>query len=345
MAQPIPSASSTSHVPAYVNESRFVLCIVDRFGDKIPPGSHTLGVEVLHIFPNTTSPVKLVQFNNGRITERTVLKLYDRTHPGRVRKSTAPSMAAEGAYRRWNGQFADIVMARFEAAIWYEFDQRHKTELRAYAQLESMQGTKIPRLYANVRLSLSVIDGGRRATPEEEEFLCIPGLLLQYCDCRRLRDLHFPGTAQIESDQLHVKWAGLAQRTVDAIHEINAMGILFRSYNNNAIFKIENGSDSIIIDFAEAVFKEDLIETWIERRERRGFAATESPPWRRDIKYWEEAKSCGNPAAFDKAFRIHLWTLDIYYLLIRLPDYHEIIGVIRGLALVGLSQNIQTQGG
>ncbi|KAF5688827.1 hypothetical protein FDENT_4653 [Fusarium denticulatum] len=334
MAQPIPSASSVDRVPAYVNESRFDLCIVERFDDKIPSTSNTLYVEVLHTFPNTTSPVKLVQFNNGKITETAVLKLYDRTHPGRIRKSTAPSYPAEGEYRSWNGGFLYGIMARFEAAIWYEFDQRHKTELRAYKQLQSMQGAKIPRLYANVRLSLSVIDGGGRTTPEEEEFLCIPGLLLQYCDCHRLRDLHFPGMVQIESDRLHVKWAGLAERAVEAIHEINCLGILLRSYNNNAIFKTENGNDKpYIIDFAEAVFKEDLIEDCIKEGERKGLAAIEYPPWKRDIDYWETAKIYGNPAAFERVFRVHLWTLEVYYLGCRLPDYPMIIREIMWRAL------------
>ncbi|PNP61554.1 hypothetical protein FNYG_13704 [Fusarium nygamai] len=307
MAQPL-----TYRVPAYVNESCFGLCIVERFDDKIPSGSNDLAVEVLHTFPNTTSPVKLVQFNNQGITERAVLKLYDRTHPGRIRK--------------------------FEAAIWYELDQRHKTELRAYAQLESMQGTKIPRLYANVRIPLSVIDKGGKATPEEEEFLCIPGLLLQYYDCRKLSDLQLPGMAQIASGQLHVTWAGLAQRAVNAVHEINDLGILLRNYNNNAIFKRENGNDEpYIIDFAEAVFKEDLIEAWIKARERRGLAATAYPPWERDVDYWETAKNYRNLQAIADAFCIHLRRHGIRFLGFGLPDYQTIIKEIRWRALGGAS--------
>ncbi|KAF5982628.1 hypothetical protein FCOIX_3620 [Fusarium coicis] len=328
MAQPV-----ADWVPAYVNQSFFSLPIVERYGDKFPPERDALLVEVLYTFPNTTSPVKLVQFDNKGNKEIAVLKLYDRTHPGRLRKFAAPSLPAEREYRSWNGGIEPSTKARFEAHIWYELDQRHKTELRAYRQLQSMQGTKIPRLYANVRISLSTIDKRCKGTPEEKEFLSIPGLLLQHCDCRRLSELRLPGMAQIESGKLRNIWANLAQQAVYAIQEINFLGILLRSYNNNAIFRRENGIDNpYIIDFAEAVFKEDLIEAWNkERRETRG---AEYSPWKIDVKYWETAKSYGNPAAFDEAFKKYLWSQDIYGSGCWLPAYLTIKKQIWLLAMV-----------
>ncbi|KAG9498565.1 hypothetical protein J7337_009373 [Fusarium musae] len=350
MAQPI-----ENWVPTYVNESHIELGIEHCFDGKIPPAGGTLWVEVLHTFPDTTSPVKLVRFNNQGITEIAVLKLYDRTHPGRLRKFAAPSLLAEREYRSWktydpqdamnyvsydheNVDFPYPLSERFEAGVWFEFYRRHKTESRAYAQLQSIQGTKIPRLYANVRIPLSFIDRGWKATPEEEEFLCVPGILLQYYRCRKLSELRLPGMVHVESGELRVLWAGLAQRTVDAIHEINRFGIVLRSYNNNAIFRIENDNDEpCIIDFAEALFKEDLIEAWIKGlRERRGLlAATEYPPWQREVGYWEMVKVYRNPQSIAEAFFIQ-------FSKCALPDYPTIIEGITVQALGGASQNIQT---
>jgi hypothetical protein len=70
-----------------------------------------MSVEVVYTFPDTTSPVKLVQFINRGITVRAVLKLYDRTHPGRIRKSTAPSLLDEGKFRSWgrDGRMHDFI--------------------------------------------------------------------------------------------------------------------------------------------------------------------------------------------------------------------------------------------
>ncbi|KAG5802067.1 hypothetical protein H9Q71_013348 [Fusarium xylarioides] len=369
MAQPSPD-----HIPAYVKGSHFGM-FIEPFDANIPFERNILAVEVLHTFPSTTSLMKLVQFTIQGIPEKAVLKLYDRTHPGRIRGFTAPSITEDGAYRSFVrsrkmrnftprlesnrrdtpdgqtaiGRFSYNVQdastpdtkAEFEAAIWYEFDQRHKTELRAYKQLQSMQGTKIPRIYANVRIPLSVIDKGGQATPEEEEYLSVPGILLQYYECRNLCDLQFPGRVQIESDPLHFKWASLAQRAVDAIHEINDLGIILRSYNNNAIFKRQNGNEEpYIIDFAEVVFKEDLIEDLIKARERAGFAVAEYLPWQREVRYWEMAKSYGNPAAISEAFRTHLRNLQVSYLGCKMPNYEKIIDEI--MRQCGESQNIQT---
>jgi hypothetical protein len=202
-----------------------------------------------------------------------------------------------------------------------------------------MQGKKIPRLYANVRLSLSSIDKTCKGTPEEEEFLSIPGLLLQYCECRKLSELRTPGMAHVESYALPVNWTGMAQRTLNAIHEINSLGIVLTSYNNNAIFRRENGNNEpYIIDFAEALFKEDLIESWIKaHRERSGLAATEYPHWRREVGFWEMAKVYRNPQSIAEAFFIQFSGCE-------LPDYSNIIEEIRLLALREESQNIQTLG-
>ncbi|KAF5590326.1 serine threonine kinase fnkB [Fusarium pseudoanthophilum] len=327
------------------------------FESKIPSPGDTLFVEVLHTFPGTTSPVKVVEFNNQGITERAVLKLYDRTHPGRLRKFEAPSLLLEREYRSWvrqgslrdfiptleqawktydpqdaidyvsyNRENVDIpyfIKERFEAGVWYEFNRRRKTESMAYAQLRSIQGTKIPHLYANVRIPLSFIDKDYKATPEEEEFLYVPGILLQYYECQKLSELYLPGMA-------HAEWARLAQRTVNAIHDINRFGIVFSNYNNNAIFRREN-DEPYIIDFAEALFTKDLIEAWIKGlRQRRGSEVTDYPPWRMDVGYWEMVKVYRNPQSFADAFFTQLSGCT-------LPDYPRIIEEITLGALGGAS--------
>ncbi|CVL00706.1 uncharacterized protein FMAN_16190 [Fusarium mangiferae] len=70
-------------------------------------------------------------------------------------------------------------MARFEAATWYECDQHFKTELKAYKQLERLQGNGIPRLYAHVRIPYDAVPQGARDDTPRDQFLCVHGLLLE----------------------------------------------------------------------------------------------------------------------------------------------------------------------
>ncbi|KAF5539263.1 kinase-like domain-containing protein [Fusarium mexicanum] len=328
-----------------------------------------MNVDIMDAFPSTKSFVKLVQFeNNQGIAETAVLKLYDRTCPGRIRKFIDPSMSAEQAFLGFvrTGKMRELVpemeitwkntlntqeavdyfdyepqqavkyftMSKFEARVWYEFYHRHKTELRAYKQLNSMQGREIPRLYANVRIPLSVVHpGAGKATPDEEEFLCVPGLLLQYSACNKLNDLQLPWQNPTASEQAHRDWSALTERAVNAMDQINEFGVILKNYSNNVMFKNANGVlEPYIIDFAQAALKEDLVDYLIRER---NMEATDFPPQQREIMYWNKAKDYGNPASVDQAFSDH----DGLHMPCQLPDYEARIKEIRQQGQSRKSQN------
>ncbi|KAH7474957.1 hypothetical protein BFJ63_vAg4522 [Fusarium oxysporum f. sp. narcissi] len=347
-------------------------------------------VDVLDTFLGATSPVKLVQFmTDSGSTQEAVLKLYDRRYGGHIRQfygtATVPSRASEDAYHLFVRQgrmrvFSQVLgqtyksapvrpravdfyinqqdlsimpdgMARFEAATWYEYDQRLKTEFRAYKQLEPMQGNEIPRLYAHVRIPLSVVDPDVEGVgTESEEFLCVHGLLLQYIPGLRLSHLPTPGLAQIIDKPVHDALAELAQRAVDAMYEINKFGILLKTNSNDVILQqrnnvaVDSPERPYIIDFAEAVFKEDLVEIWIKQRETNDLVATEDPPWHMDIEYWVEAKRNSNPEALAQDFNMYLLRVGISEVQCKTPDYQEIIAQLRLRFQNGELQSIQTQG-
>ncbi|ENH70457.1 hypothetical protein FOC1_g10012386 [Fusarium oxysporum f. sp. cubense race 1] len=276
-----------------------------------------------------------------------VLKLYDRRYGEHIRQfngiATVPSRASEDAYQLFDLSVMPDGMARFEAAAWYEYDQRLKTELRAYKQLEPMQGNEIPRLYAHVRISLSVVEPGAEGVDtESEEFLCVHGLLLQYIPGPQLKYFPEPGIAQILDKPLHDALRALAQRAVDAMYEINKFGILLKKNSNNV--SVDSPRKPCIIDFAEAVFKEDLVEIWIKQRETSDLVATEDLPWHMDIEYWEEAKRDSNPEALAKDFNLYLFRVGVFGVQCKIPDYQEIIAQLRLRLQNGELQSIQTQG-
>uniref|UniRef100_A0A0D2XYN7 Protein kinase domain-containing protein n=1 Tax=Fusarium oxysporum (strain Fo5176) TaxID=660025 RepID=A0A0D2XYN7_FUSOF len=316
----------------------------------------TMTVDVLDTFLGATSPVKLVQFmTDSGSTQEAVLKLYDRRYGGHIRQfygtATVPSRASEDAYHLFGLSIMPDGMARFEAVTWYEYDQRLKTEFRAYKQLEPMQGNEIPRLYAHVRIPLSVVDPDVEGVgTESEEFLCVHGLLLQYIPGLRLSHLPTPGLAQIIDKPVHDALAELVQRAVDAMYEINKFGILLKTNSNDVILQqrnnvaVDSPERPYIIDFAEAVFKEDLVEIWIKQRETNDLVATEDPPWHMDIEYWVEAKRNSNPEALAQDFNMYLLRVGISEVQCKTPDYQEIIAQLRLRFQNGELQSIQTQG-
>ncbi|RKL46976.1 hypothetical protein BFJ72_g2713 [Fusarium proliferatum] len=86
-------------------------------------------------------------------------------------------------------------MARFEAATWYECDQHFKTELKAYKKLKRLQGTRIPRLYAHVRISHGDVPQAARDDAPWDQFLCVHGLLLEDIPGPTLEDWPTPDMA------------------------------------------------------------------------------------------------------------------------------------------------------
>ncbi|KAG9498563.1 hypothetical protein J7337_009371 [Fusarium musae] len=260
-------------------------------------------------FP-TESHVMHVTFQNGPFpaTQHGVLKLYDRRYARSMREvngtTTATPLEADNAYlsfvrqgkmtvfrfalehiyktalvrprasdfldtQSYGGFEADRV-ARFEAATWYENNKRFETELKAYKELETLQGNKIPRLLAHMRVPYPIIYDRPQEDGDEQwdEFYCVNGLLLEYIPGPKLREWPKPSFAPYT-----LKAA--IQSTVDSINAINALGVLVEKCTNNVIMKDKDDDDDqmlveshkpFIVDFAKAVFCDDLYKIEISTR-------------------------------------------------------------------------------
>lgn len=150
-------------------------------------------------------------------------------------------------------------MARFEAATWYQCDQHFKTELKAYKQLERLQGTGIPRLYAHVRIPYNAVPQTAREDEPWDRFFCVHGLLLEDIPGTKLED--WP-TLDITPYMLST----VAKGAAEMIHQINAPGVLLQKTCKNVIVKKHNNVLlPFIVDFTVAVFKEDLDKFEIRR--------------------------------------------------------------------------------
>ncbi|KAF5990065.1 hypothetical protein FBULB1_296 [Fusarium bulbicola] len=294
-----------------------VVRLEEKFNDAISRTQKIIKMEVLETYPDTESHMMRVSFKNSEgDTQIGVLKLFDRRYAGRIRQIKdqvrAPSLAAEAAYLKfvrqgkmcafssalehiyktaperprashfldnqsYGGAEADRV-ARFEAATWHENDKLFKTELRAYKQLESLQGDDIPRLFAHVRIPHASIDHGARDDDVQwDEFFCVHGLLLEHIEGPKLRDWPTRDTATKALKTV-------AQRAALAMDRINKLGILLEKYSNNVIVK-DGYRDPLIFDFAEAVFKKDLVKIKIKQLDTSKLVATEDLGHRMDIAY------------------------------------------------------------
>ncbi|KAG4277330.1 hypothetical protein FPRO04_07627 [Fusarium proliferatum] len=159
---------------------------------------------------------------------------------------------------RFGGAEFDSI-ARFEAATWYQCDQHFKTELKAYKQLERLQGTGIPRLYAHVRIPHNAVPQGARNDEPWDRFLCVHGLLLEDIPGPTLED--WP-TLDITPYMLST----VANSAAEMIHQINASGVLLQKTCRNVIVKKHNNVLlPFIVDFTVAVFKEDMDRSEIRR--------------------------------------------------------------------------------
>lgn len=151
-------------------------------------------------------------------------------------------------------------MARFEAAAWYQCDQHFKTELKAYKQLERLQGNGIPRLYAHVRIPSDAVPQAARDDAPWDRFLCVHGLLLEDIPGPKLED--WP-TLDITPYMLST----VAKGAAEMIYQINASGVLLQKTCKNVIVNKYNDHILLpfIVDFTVVVFKEDLDKFGIRR--------------------------------------------------------------------------------
>ncbi|SCO45693.1 uncharacterized protein FFNC_10439 [Fusarium fujikuroi] len=321
------------------------LCLEEGFHGTFASQKAFVDITFENNIPSTKSHVMHVTFmKTAKVKQHGVLKLYDRRYPGRIRQAngtaaaTAPSVAEDAAYRtlvrqgkmdvfplalkhiyktdpktcasdflhnhRFGGAEFDS-MARFEAATWYECDQHFKTELKAYKKLERLQGSRIPRLYAHVRIPHGDVPQAARDDAPWDRFLCVHGLLLE----------HIPGL-QLEY------WP-----TPDIASNITS-GVLLKKTCKNVIVKEYNPRISLpfIVDFTEAVFKEDLDELEIKKLpiSRMLFAHVQILQPGLEQAYWDKAKESRYLDLFAESFGMILTQKGIDQIRVKIRNYQAI---------------------
>jgi hypothetical protein len=233
--------------------------------------------------PSEADNAYLSFVRQGKMTVfRPALEHIYKTAPVRPRASDFLDTESYGGFE------ADRV-ARFEAATWYENNKRFKTELKAYKQLEPLQGNKIPRLLAHIRIPYPTIYDRAQEDGDEQwdEFYCVHGLLLEYIPGPKLRKWPKPSFAP---DTLKAA----IQSAIDSINDINASGVLVEKSTNNVIMKNRDKDNDkmpvdsqkpFIVGFAKAVLCDDLYEIEITRLLTSDLLATEDLHARLKLAY------------------------------------------------------------
>ncbi|KAF9773464.1 hypothetical protein IL306_008705 [Fusarium sp. DS 682] len=323
-------------------------------------------VQVIKLITDTMSPVLLVLFGTASGSTPAVLKLYDRrfgTHFRELNGKYKPCRSQdEAAYRSFlqQGKMRPFLeeleetyrtaliqpsashfyededehtlpdgAERFEAALWYEADQHFKTETRAYAQLNDLQGKYIPRLYAHVRLPPPEIDADALTDMESEDYLRVHGVLMQYIPGFELRNL----TKSLPVPSDISEWTAIAQRAVDAAHEINKRGVILQDSGPRNVMVNRVAKIPFIIDFAQCWFKQDLIALWKEKGygglDEDENEAEDGGIWNPEVEYWRRARMHNNPGSIGLVLNTYLRNAKIAELDITYPDYETIISDVK----------------
>lgn len=172
-------------------------------------GASSVAAKILELRePFTLSCVMIVEIDpsadskSTRSASKAVLKLYDRRFATQLRKDeSVDNWTAEN-----EAKFVQLVASGEAAAFvrklreeddfeepddgWSDAENEaylrdmcsdlFATETRAYGVLESLQGKQIPKLYSTVTLPVDIGTHADQPEAEAQEFLTIPGILLEY---------------------------------------------------------------------------------------------------------------------------------------------------------------------
>lgn len=268
------------------------------------PSEERVLFTVTKVFEVTMMPVMEVQWasSSGGEARTAILKLFDRRygHESRWWRDTCHNPSVEVCWQRYvqsgqapglfeyieemdkkgrswyidplEGDLIDTVntwemTAKKEGLLQYRFLQQLKTEIRAYQQLEKLQGKCIPLFYGTTSFSLAP-----RQLESDPQFFRIGGILTQHIDGFTLDSL-------LETEELSpdIDYQGLIQRVIEVAEDVNACGVVnVDCVPHNMI--IQTGSmQPFEFDFSECSFRED-------------FASED--------EYNEHVSCCGNPVGF-----------------------------------------------
>lgn len=204
-----------------------------------------------------------------------ILKLYDRRHASRLRRG----IDRHAELGPWNADYDDafVDLAQSEKASDYgEFDQngkrivpradwnaaerevyvykrvvaQHNKELKAYAALESLQGTRIPKLYANVYLE-------SKSASCDIPCLQVNGILLE-----KITGFHL---SRIRVHAPREAWQRIGDNVIATISEIDEHDVLLGMMHPGHVLiqrltpgTTENAQyNAIVIDLAVSKLRED----------------------------------------------------------------------------------------
>lgn len=367
-------ANNATPVPYQAGVS-LQLQVLKNCCDSLPfPQSVTA---VIHkTFDMTMSPVVEVTVSTQSGSNiRAVLKLYDRRFGSELREflskhmphTTADEVAFQDYVRQgkmppfldelqetkrtstippqpWyvlgDGPYTPEDKAKYEAALWQECEEHFDCETDAYARLEDLQGTSIPRLYAHVRLALRDPDVPQELLhPQTARYFEVKGILLELIPGHSLSDLATSPLAPLDRG----KWPAIVQSAVDIVHQINIRGVLLCDCRpGNVVVKQDDSHAPVIIDFAQCWFKDWLVKLWEDGEdgvvdEDSDDEGSDDEEWDPDVEYCH--RICNNPAGIGAVMTTRLLRTTGVKLDIKYPDYDKIIDDLKRSKKAGLISN------
>ncbi|KAH8180036.1 hypothetical protein LIA77_01555 [Sarocladium implicatum] len=262
MASPAPSPED------YSVGQTLTLDMIATNESSTPVSTVQVGIRKL-IQPRTLSCCMVVDVLDGNISnDPLLLKLYDSRFSSKLRseQEVGPWTETEkgayieairsGAARQLLDDLANIPdfeddteedwdQGQVETYLAYKARKLFVAETTVYDRLQDLQGTKIPRLLAQVRLPVTVPDGDLDDTSASES-LDINGVLLQYIDGFPLPDIvaHAPRS----------QWQNIVDQAVTTIRAMGDCGVMNHDVRSDS-FLVARKSDSyhvFMIDFGLA---------------------------------------------------------------------------------------------
>ncbi|KAK3296393.1 uncharacterized protein B0H64DRAFT_432949 [Chaetomium fimeti] len=170
--------------------------------------------------------------------------------------------------------------AEFEAALWAKCDGYFKTETEAYDRLCHLQGEYIPRMLAHVRVIVPVPN----VPADLGKYFELKGVLLERISGYNLGDL--PISPLAPSDPK--KWPSIIQSSVNLAHKLDASGVLMGDCAPRNVIVDKRTHMPFFIDFAQAEFKEILLQAWHDPKDKG---------WNPEYEYWKTVATRNNPGA------------------------------------------------
>ncbi|KAI0113923.1 hypothetical protein GGR51DRAFT_556421 [Nemania sp. FL0031] len=254
---------------------------------KTPDGRRLLAT-ITQVHPVSMSPVLVVQLDNWSGPQEAVLKLYDRrfgNHRKECQLSDDPpephTAQAEAAWQRyvrcglaepllqviqhenddWRNYGDDSEDEVDDRPEWerlgeqegrhhYELMNDYTTEVRAYKELQELQGRCIPTFFSAVVFDMQSAQSDLPAT-----YFQVTGILIEKIDGFSLSDL-LANTPK-ESPSL---WKEIIEDTMECSAKANRLGVIHgdSAPRNVIISSLDgNGYKPFLVDFAMACFESD----------------------------------------------------------------------------------------